>query len=256
MNWGLLGGLGQTIQQAGAMRWEEAKQKRLDQLRAEERAEERTARREDARLDREARLSDARTLAQEERDNAGKWERVTLDDGAAVLRHTVTGDEKAVPGDDKIGRAVQIYKAITQNGSRDTTLNPYTQEEEDVLKSVQEVIVSAYGRGAVGGTGGSPADEGGNKDAAIAAAMGGGQQSDASQPAYPPAAGDPYLSAGDRDWMAEAQDGLNMSPRRPGLLNNAPPVRGRPNYAPWVKNLINHVRNQKMPEKLPSIPGF
>jgi hypothetical protein len=136
---GVLSGLGQGLQIAGALQFERAKTLELERIR---------------RADRKDRMEDARALAKWEMDQKQVTD-VTDESGNLIGQRGPDNSFTPVEARSTDRRAVDdaftLYRLITDNGKRDTTLNPFTEDEARALSTAQQIIMgSVQGQGADG----------------------------------------------------------------------------------------------------------
>lgn len=148
MKWGLLSGLGDGLKFTSAAMYEQAKAQELERIRKQERVEDRA----DAVADREARMADAKTLSDYERDNAGKWEEVLDEKTGKVIaeRNTVTGQTRPLNLDQADNRMSQMAAYLVKT-DRDL-LDPVGMEEYDQISALHRKMLLDNPGGASGGT--------------------------------------------------------------------------------------------------------
>jgi hypothetical protein len=148
-----MSGLGQGLQMAGAMQFERAKTLELERIR---------------QADRKDRMEDAKALAQWEMDQKQVTD-VTDESGNLIGQRGPDNSFTPVEARSTDRRAVDdaftLYRLITDNGKRDTTLNPFTEDEARALSTAQQIImgsVQGQGTDAIGSAGGSSSAVGGS----------------------------------------------------------------------------------------------
>lgn len=224
---GLMAGLGQGLQAAGAMQWEKAKQDRLEAIRKQERTE----RREDARLDREARMEDAKELETWKQENAPKMTDVLDEDGNIIGQRGPNNSFTPIANPDQ-KEAARVYadavKQVQDAFSRYGDINTMPDSIRDAVMRGQRIIEVYQNNVFPGGADGPQGDPGGNKDDIIGAALGdlsgGGGGSPPPTSRFTP---DPVGASGVLQGLQDAQ---RFNPRG-GLLwgdENAQP--GKPDW--------------------------